>query len=100
MATPATELDVDGIKVRLTNPDKPYFPKLGADGTKGKLVGYVVADELALPPRDSLDHPDAAAGQTRVDAEHAHHGPPLPHVRVFDTLIRGGLAPGTDTPRR
>ena len=29
MATPAKELDVDGIKVRLTNPDKPYFPKLG-----------------------------------------------------------------------
>ncbi len=34
MATPATELDVDGVKVRLTNPDKPYFPELGKDGTK------------------------------------------------------------------
>ncbi|HXO49501.1 MAG TPA: hypothetical protein VN888_00420, partial [Mycobacterium sp.] len=26
MAAPAEELDVDGIAVRLTNPDKVYFP--------------------------------------------------------------------------
>ena len=32
MATPATELDVDGVTVRLTNPDKVYFPRLGSDG--------------------------------------------------------------------
>ena len=30
MATPAEELDVDGVKVRLTNRDKVYFPKLGS----------------------------------------------------------------------
>ena len=29
MASPATEIDVDGVEVRLTNPDKVYFPKLG-----------------------------------------------------------------------
>ena len=29
MATEAEELDVHGVKVRLTNPDKMYFPKLG-----------------------------------------------------------------------
>jgi DNA primase len=26
----AEELDIDGIAVRLTNPDKVYFPKLGS----------------------------------------------------------------------
>ncbi len=40
MATAAEEIDVDGVKVRLTNPDKPYFPKLGSAGTKGRLVDY------------------------------------------------------------
>ena len=34
MASPADEVDVDGVEVRLTNPDKVYFPKLGAGGTK------------------------------------------------------------------
>ncbi|MFZ0832171.1 MAG: non-homologous end-joining DNA ligase [Mycobacterium sp.] len=40
MATDAEELDVQGVKVRLTNPDKMYFPKLGAKGTKRTLVKY------------------------------------------------------------
>ena len=41
MATPAEELDVAGTTVRLSNPDKVYFPQLGADGgTKRHLVEY------------------------------------------------------------
>lgn len=41
MATPAEELDVAGTPVRLSNPDKVYFPALGADGgTKRHLVEY------------------------------------------------------------
>ncbi len=41
MATPAEEIDVAGLTVRLTNPDKVYFPALGADGgTKRHLVEY------------------------------------------------------------
>jgi DNA ligase D-like protein (predicted polymerase) len=41
MATPAEELDVAGTPVRLSNPDKIYYPKLGADGgTKRHLVEY------------------------------------------------------------
>ena len=59
MPSPATEIDVDGVKVRLTNPDKPYFPKLGKDGTKGKLVDYYVsvADRMVTLLRDlSLIH--------------------------------------------
>ena len=43
MATAAEELDVDGVAVRLTNPDKVYFPKLGKNGTKRKLVEYYLA---------------------------------------------------------
>ncbi len=40
MAAAAEELDVDGIAVRFTNPDKVFFPALGAAGTKRKLVEY------------------------------------------------------------
>jgi DNA ligase D-like protein (predicted polymerase) len=39
VATPATEVDVDGIAVRVSNPDKVYFP----DGTtKGDVVKHVL----------------------------------------------------------
>ncbi|WP_419216822.1 DNA polymerase domain-containing protein [Gordonia sp. CPCC 205333] len=41
MATPAEQLDVDGISVRMSNPDKIYFPELGENGgRKRDLVGY------------------------------------------------------------
>jgi DNA ligase D len=69
MPSPATELDVDGIKVRLTNPDKPYFPKLGRDGTKGKLVEYYLAAAASMVPllRDRPVHlqrfPDGIDGE-------------------------------------
>ncbi|MGW9266710.1 ATP-dependent DNA ligase, partial [Gordonia terrae] len=39
--SPAEELDVDGIAVRMSNPDKIYFPELGENGgRKRDLVGY------------------------------------------------------------
>jgi DNA ligase D len=41
MATPAEELDVDGVAVRLTSPDKVYFPKPGY--TKRNVVDYYLA---------------------------------------------------------
>jgi DNA ligase D-like protein (predicted polymerase) len=41
MATPAEELDVAGTAVRLSSPDKIYFPALGAEGgTKRHVVEY------------------------------------------------------------
>lgn len=41
MAAAAEELDVAGVVVRLSNPDKVYFPALGvAGGTKRHLVEY------------------------------------------------------------
>lgn len=80
MATPATELDVDGVKVRLTNPDKPFFPELGKDGTKGKLIDYYlsVADPMLALLRDRPTHlqrfPDGIDGdeiyQKRVPHKH------------------------------
>ena len=57
MATPAEELDVDGVKVRLTNPDKVYWPKLGADGTKRKLVEYYLAVASGPMLNALLDRP-------------------------------------------
>jgi DNA ligase D len=81
MATPAEEIDVDGISVRLTNPDKVYFPKLGANGTKRRLVEYyrAVARGPMLPAlRDRPTHlqrfPDGIEGeeiyQKRVPQHH------------------------------
>lgn len=80
MAAAATELDVDGVAVRLTNPDKPYFPKLGADGTKGKLVDYYlsVAERMVELLRDRPVHlqrfPDGIDGeeiyQKRIPKKH------------------------------
>jgi DNA ligase D len=69
MPSPATELDVDGVMVRLTNPDKPYFPKLGDAGTKGKLVEYyrAVAEPMVALLRDRPTHlqrfPDGIGGE-------------------------------------
>lgn len=80
MPSAATELDVDGIKVRLTNPGKTYFPKLGAQGAKGKLVDYylAVADRMVALLRDRPVHlqrfPDGIDGeeiyQKRVPQKH------------------------------
>jgi len=43
MASAAEELDVDGITVRVTNPGRVYFPRLGSQGTKRSLVDYYLA---------------------------------------------------------
>ncbi|OBF10916.1 non-homologous end-joining DNA ligase [Mycobacterium sp. ACS4331] len=80
MAGKATELDVDGVLVRVTNPDKPFFPDLGADGTKGRLIDYyrAVADPMVTLLRDRPTHlqrfPDGIDGeeiyQKRVPQKH------------------------------
>ncbi|WP_199190044.1 non-homologous end-joining DNA ligase [Mycobacterium sp. ENV421] len=71
MATKAEEVDVDGVAVRLTNPDKVYFPKLGSNGTKGKLVEYyrtvATGGQLLTALRDRPTHlqrfPDGIDGE-------------------------------------
>lgn len=52
--TPAEELDVAGVPVRLSNPDKIYFPQLGLDGgTKRHLVEYYRTVALPSPGGDA-----------------------------------------------
>ncbi|KAF0958456.1 DNA polymerase domain-containing protein [Rhodococcus sp. T7] len=86
MASPAEELDVDGVAVRLSSPDKIYYPKLGADGgTKRHLVEYyrTVALNGALlgalfdRPTHLQRFPDGIEGeeiyQKRVPAKRPDH---------------------------
>ncbi|MDF3305426.1 DNA polymerase domain-containing protein [Rhodococcus sp. T2V] len=86
MASPAEELDVDGVAVRLSSPDKIYYPKLGADGgTKRHLVEYyrTVACSGALlgalfdRPTHLQRFPDGIEGeeiyQKRVPAKRPDH---------------------------
>ncbi|WP_395309546.1 non-homologous end-joining DNA ligase [Mycobacterium sp. AMU20-3851] len=80
MASKAEEVDVNGVSVRLTSRDKPYFPELGAQGTKGALFDYylAVADRMVDLLRDRPVHlqrfPDGIEGeeiyQKRVPQKH------------------------------
>ena len=81
MPSPATEIDVDGVMVRVTNPDKPFCPELGSDGTKGKLIDYyraVASGPMLTALRDRPTHlqrfPDGIDGeevyQKRVPQKH------------------------------
>ena len=81
MPSPATEIDVDGVLVRITNPDKPFYPALGADGTKGKLIDYyraVAGGPMLTALRDRPTHlqrfPDGIEGeeiyQKRIPQKH------------------------------
>ncbi|WP_072689013.1 DNA polymerase domain-containing protein [Rhodococcus marinonascens] len=86
MASPAEELDVDGVAVRLSNPDKIYYPKLGAGGgTKRHLVEYYRSVALGGPllgalldrPTHLQRFPDGVDGeeiyQKRVPAKRPDH---------------------------
>ena len=77
----AAEIDVDGVTVRITNRDKPYFPRLGAAGTKGALIDYyrsVAGGPLLTALRNRPTHlqrfPDGIDGeqiyQKRLPAKH------------------------------
>ena len=81
MATPAEEIDVDGVEVRLTNRDKPYFPKLGSERHQGQAVEYylaVASGPMLTALRDRPTHlqrfPDGIDGeeiyQKRVPQKH------------------------------
>ncbi len=66
----AVEVDVDGIAVRLTHPDKVYFPELGSNGTKRHLVDYYRAvgggpmlDALRDRPTHLQRFPDGIDGE-------------------------------------
>ena len=81
VAAAAEEIDVDGVPVRLTNPDKVYFPGLGSNGTKRRLVEYYLAvagGPMLTALRDRPTHlqrfPDGIDGeeiyQKRVPQHH------------------------------
>ena len=84
---PATEVEVGGHDVRVSNPDRIYFPELGL--TKLDLVGYYlsVGDGIvrALRERPCMLHrfPDGLAGE-KVHQKRVPHGAPpwLETVRV------------------
>ncbi len=67
MATPATALEIDGREVRITNPDKVFFPERGE--TKLDLVRYYVAVGagalLGVRERPTVlkRYPDGALGE-------------------------------------
>ncbi len=85
--SPATEIEVDGLTVRVSNPDRVYFPELGL--TKLDLVSYYrsVGDGIvrALRERPCMLHrfPDGLAGE-KVHQKRVPHGAPpwLETVRV------------------
>ena len=84
---PAVELDVGGRTVRISNPDRVYFPAVGA--TKLDLAQYYIAvgDGIvrALRERPCMLHrfPDGVAGE-KVHQKRIPHGAPpwLETVRV------------------
>ncbi|GAA0301747.1 DNA polymerase domain-containing protein [Kineococcus aurantiacus] len=65
----AEELDVDGVAVRLTSPDKPYYPALGEAGRKRRVVEHylLVAPALLTAVRDRPTYlqrfPDGIEGE-------------------------------------
>jgi len=80
---PAEEIDVDGTPVRLTSPDKVYYPALGARGTKRAVVEHyrLVAPALLEAVRERPTYlqrfPDGVEGeevyQKRVPAHAPDH---------------------------
>ena len=79
---PAIELDVGGQPVRVSNPDKVYFPALGAAaGTKRHLVEYYVAvgDGIVRALRDRPTYlqrfPDGVEGEDIYQKRAPAHRP-------------------------
>lgn len=84
MASAAEQIDVGGVSVRFTSPDKMFFPRLGANGTKRKLLEYYLAvaeGALLRALRDRPTHlqrfPDGIEGeeiyQKRVPEKHPEY---------------------------
>ena len=87
MAAAAEELDVDGISVRVTNPDRVYFPKLGSNGTKRRLIEYYRAvgrGPMLATLRDRPTHlqrfPDGIDGEEIYQKRIPQHHPDYLHT--------------------
>lgn len=76
MTTNAEELTIAGVTVRFTNPDKVYFPRLGANGTKNALLQYYRAVSEGGAPGDSGTGATASC-EPPTTAPHAPDAPLL-----------------------
>ncbi|MGI4896356.1 MAG: hypothetical protein ACRYF3_14710, partial [Janthinobacterium lividum] len=67
--TPAEEIVVDGIAVRLTSPDKNYYPELGEQGSKRAVVEHyrrvapALLEAVGGRPTYLQRFPDGIAGE-------------------------------------
>ncbi|GAB7192546.1 non-homologous end-joining DNA ligase [Kineococcus sp. NUM-3379] len=77
----AEEIDVDGVAVRVTSPDKQYFPALGGAGTKRAVLEYyrAVAPALLEAVRDRPTYlqrfPDGIEGEEVYQKRVPAHAP-------------------------
>jgi DNA ligase D len=77
----AEEVDVDGVAVRLTSPDKTYYPALGEHGTKRRVVEHyrAVASALLTAVRDRPTYlqrfPDGIEGEEVYQKRIPAHAP-------------------------
>jgi len=78
---PAEEIDVDGVAVRLSSPDKVYYPALGERGTKRAVVEHyrLVAPALLAAVRDRPTYlqrfPDGIEGEEVYQKRVPAHAP-------------------------
>ncbi|WP_432510284.1 DNA polymerase domain-containing protein [Kineococcus sp. SYSU DK001] len=91
---PAEEVDVDGIPVKLTSPDKPYYPALGDAGRKRAVVEHyrLVAPALLAAVRDRPTHlqrfPDGIDGEEVYQKRVPRFAPE--HVGTVDVTFPSG----------
>jgi DNA primase len=78
---PAEEIDVDGTPVRLTSPDKVYYPALGERGTKRavvehyRLVAPALLEALRERPTYLQRFPDGVEGEEVYQKRVPTHAP-------------------------
>lgn len=100
---PAEELDVDGVAVRLTSPDKPYYPALGAAGTKRAVVEHyrLVAPALLTAVRDRPTYlqrfPDGIEGEEVYQKRVPRSAPD--HVATTTVTFPSGRSADAVTPQ-
>jgi DNA primase len=92
MPTPHREVEVGGRTVRISNPDKIYFPAIGA--TKGDLVDYHVAvvdgTLVGCRERPTMLHryPDGVDGEDIYQTRVPHPAAWIdPHVGRLEPLL-------------
>jgi hypothetical protein len=86
VATPAIEIEVDGREVRVTNPDKVYFPAVGF--TKRELVEHYVEVGPGIL-RALFNRPAANLGTVNIGFDEARRVAP----DVVRPLLSGPCCP-------